>query len=98
MLTPPSHAFAPWFPCKVPALYLSSYSRLQGVSDDLMLVRPDPSYRWEKDERCQHALSDEHAVYMVYTIEEGEDRWVSRVVGRKVLKGVWGNVFEAEKA
>ena len=46
------------------------------MADSLSLVRPDQSYRNDRDVGCQAALGDDAAVYMVYTLEEGDDRWV----------------------
>lgn len=60
---------------KVPALYLSNYSRAIDLADELSLVRPDQSYRGEKDEECQEFLDNPLAVYMVYTLEEGDARY-----------------------
>lgn len=68
-------------PYKVPALYFSNYSRAIDVADELSLVRPDQSYRGEIDEACQTRLDNPLAVYMVYTLEEGDDRWVLKSIG-----------------
>lgn len=61
----------------MPALYFGDYSESLAVADDLKLVRPDMSYRWDEDQKCQALLDDEDAVFMVYTIEEGQERYVS---------------------
>lgn len=68
---------------QVPALYLSNYSRAIDLADDLSLVRPDQSYRGAKDEECQELLDNPLAVYMVYTLEEGDERYCTqRIVAR----------------
>lgn len=63
---------------KVPALYFGDYSKSLAVADELKLVRPDMSYRWDEDQECQAILDDKGAVYMVYTIEEREERYGSQ--------------------
>lgn len=62
---------------QVPALYFSNYSASLELVDELSLVRPDQSYRADKDATCQEVLDDDLAVYMVYTTEEGDDRFVT---------------------
>ncbi|CAM9423368.1 unnamed protein product, partial [Scytosiphon promiscuus] len=62
---------------EVPALYLSNYSRAIDLADELSLVRPDQSYRGAKDEECQELLDNPLAVYMVYTLEEGDASYLS---------------------
>eukprot|EP00904_Undaria_pinnatifida_P003525 jgi/Undpi1/13173/HiC_scaffold_8.g02835.m1 len=65
---------------EVPALYFGDYARSLAVVDDLSLVRPDQSYRDTKDLGCQAALGDDAAVYMVYTLEEGDDSYLSPIL------------------
>ncbi|CAM9208586.1 unnamed protein product [Hapterophycus canaliculatus] len=65
---------------KVPALYLSNYSSAIDLADELSLVRPDQSYRGAMDEECQEFLDNPLAVYMVYTLEEGDDSYLSPVL------------------
>lgn len=60
----------------MPALYLSNYSASLALVDYLSLVRPDQSYRNDRDLGCQAALGNDAAVYMVYTLEEGDDRYI----------------------
>ncbi|CAM9323183.1 unnamed protein product [Ectocarpus sp. 12 AP-2014] len=62
---------------EVPALYFSNYSRAIDVADELSLVRPDQSYRGDIDEACQTRLDNPLAVYMVYTLEEGDESYLS---------------------
>lgn len=59
---------------KVPALYFSNYTTSIVLVDKLYLVRPEQSYRADEDTSCQTALNDDTAAYIVYTIEEGDDR------------------------
>lgn len=63
-------------PTQVPAIYLSNYSRAIELADELSLVRPDQSYRETYDKQCEELLDNPLAVYMVYTLEEGDDRSV----------------------
>lgn len=67
---PPPHQI----PQQVPAIYLSNYSRAIDLADDLSLVRPDQSYRDTYDAQCEELLDNPLAVYMVYTLEQGDDR------------------------
>lgn len=64
----------------MPALFFGNYSESVALADELSLVRPDQSYRADYDESCITALSDDFAVYMVYTIEEGAERFVHDAV------------------
>lgn len=61
---------------QVPAIYLGNYSRAIDLADDLSLVRPDQSYRGGYDAQCEEILDNSLAVYMVYTLEQGDDRYM----------------------
>lgn len=67
---------------QVPALYLSNYSRATDLADELSLVRPDQSYREAYDAQCEELLDNPLAVYMVYTLEEGDDRYAHIIICR----------------
>eukprot|EP00903_Cladosiphon_okamuranus_P010786 g10192.t1 len=60
---------------EVPALYLSNYSRAIDLADELSLVRPDQSYREGYDKQCEELLDNPLAVYMVYTLAQGDESY-----------------------
>lgn len=62
--------------CQVPAIFLGNYSEAFDLADDLSLVRPDQSLRGDMDKECEAILDNPLAKYMVYSLEEGEERHV----------------------
>eukprot|EP00752_Nemacystus_decipiens_P006748 g6063.t2 len=62
---------------EVPAIYLRNYSRAIDLADELSLVRPDQSYRGSLDKQCETLMDNPLAVYMVYTLEQGEESYQS---------------------
>lgn len=43
-------------------------------------MRPDQSYRDSLDKQCEALLDNPLAVYMVYTLEQGDERLVALLV------------------